>query len=104
MRCVCILRVASYNAHLYIHVLAQFLASKHKNATKQLAAATIHLAALESNIGDASVLAQWRQAEAVWERDVVDSTKHKALQNPYVLNQAKGESLELCYGVHNSDT
>ncbi|KAH9849133.1 hypothetical protein C2E23DRAFT_738021 [Lenzites betulinus] len=73
-----------------VHAMPQFLASKHKNATKQLAAATIHLAALESNIGDASVLAQWRQAEAVWERDVVDSTKHKALQNPYVLNQAKG--------------
>ncbi|KAI9062143.1 hypothetical protein FKP32DRAFT_1574418 [Trametes sanguinea] len=87
-----------------VHGLPRSLSAKHQDARRQLALASEHLQLLEQNIADDRKLAEWRQMEAVWERDVVDPKKHRELQNPYILDKDKGltekQLVEMMKKVH----
>ncbi|OSC98309.1 hypothetical protein PYCCODRAFT_1375432 [Trametes coccinea BRFM310] len=73
-----------------VHGMPKALSGKHQTARRQLALAREHLQYLEQNIADERKLSEWRQTEAVWERDVLDPQKHRGLQNPYLLDKEKG--------------
>ncbi|KAI9068666.1 hypothetical protein FKP32DRAFT_1561201, partial [Trametes sanguinea] len=73
-----------------VHSLPKSLSVKHQNARKQLALASDHLQLLEENIADDRKLAEWRQMEAEWEKNVIDPKKHRGLKNLYILDKDKG--------------
>ncbi|KAJ8474039.1 hypothetical protein ONZ51_g7481 [Trametes cubensis] len=73
-----------------VHTLPTTLATRHRNAKRQLAEASEHLARVEDNLADKNKLQAWRQTEKQWEEDVLDPKKHKKMNCPYLLDKDKG--------------
>ncbi|TBU45985.1 hypothetical protein BD309DRAFT_989187 [Dichomitus squalens] len=69
-----------------IHHITTELYDKLEIAEERLATTTEYLQTVEASVNDRfplGTLAEWQDAHAQWNRDVVDITKHKVLESPF---------------------